>query len=126
MIILNFSHPLTTEQISQIGELTGQEVERVVDVNSQIDVQRPLAEQVQAMVEACGLTSNELQTLPIILNLPALNYSAAVLLAELNGRMGYFPAVIRLRPVAGSTPPRFEVAEILNLAEVRAQARCAR
>jgi len=126
VIILNFSHPLTTEQISQIGELTGQEVERVVDVNSQIDVQRPLAEQVQAMVEACGLTSNELQTLPIILNLPALNYSAAVLLAELNGRMGYFPAVIRLRPVAGSTPPRFEVAEILNLAEVRAQARCAR
>ena len=126
MIILNFSHPLTTEQISQIGELTGQEVERVVDVNSQIDVHRPLAEQVQAMVEACGLTSNELQTLPIILNLPALNYSAAVLLAELNGRMGYFPAVIRLRPVAGSTPPRFEVAEILNLAEVRAQARCAR
>ena len=29
--------------------------------------------------------------------------------------MGYFPAIIRVRPVAGSTPPTYEVAEIINL-----------
>jgi hypothetical protein len=33
--------------------------------------------------------------------------------------MGYWPAVIRLQPLAGSTPPRFEVAEVINLQAVR-------
>jgi hypothetical protein len=37
--------------------------------------------------------------------------------------MGYFPTVIRMRPVAGSTPLRFEVAEIVNLQVVRDAAR---
>jgi hypothetical protein len=48
---------------------------------------------------------------------------AVVLLAELHGRMGYFPACLRLRPVEGSTPPRFEAAEVVNLQEVRNAAR---
>jgi hypothetical protein len=40
--------------------------------------------------------------------------------------MGYFPPVLRLRPVAGSVPPQFEVAEILNLQAVRDRARGSR
>ena len=47
-------------------------------------------------------------------------------LAELHGRMGYFPASGRRRPLAGSLPPRFEVAEIINLQAVRDQARLRR
>ncbi|OQA39911.1 MAG: hypothetical protein BWY52_03004 [Chloroflexi bacterium ADurb.Bin325] len=54
---------------------------------------------------------------------PSLNFIAVALLAELHGRMGYFPTCVRLRPVAGSTPPRFEVAELLPLNEVREAAR---
>jgi hypothetical protein len=46
-----------------------------------------------------------------------------VLLAELHGRCGYFPAAVRLRPVPDSVPPRFEVAEIVNLQAVREKAR---
>jgi hypothetical protein len=37
--------------------------------------------------------------------------------------MGYFPATLRLRPVAETTPPQFEVAEIINLQAVRDRAR---
>ena len=44
-------------------------------------------------------------------------------LAELHGRMGYYPPVVRLRPVPDSLPPRYEVAEILNLQAVRDDAR---
>jgi hypothetical protein len=55
-----------------------------------------------------------------------LNVIAVTLLAELHGRMGYFPAMLRLRPVTGSTPPRFEVAEIINLQTVRDRARSRR
>jgi len=40
--------------------------------------------------------------------------------------MGYFPPVVRLRPVEGSIPRRFEVAEILDLQALREQARTQR
>jgi len=59
-------------------------------------------------------------------NLPSLTPIAGLLLAELHGRAGYFPAVVRLRPASGSTPPQYEVAELLNLQAVRDGARAGR
>jgi hypothetical protein len=44
-------------------------------------------------------------------------------LAELHGRMGYFPPVLRLRPVEQALPPRYELAEVINLQAVRDSAR---
>ena len=112
MLLLNFSHPITSEQQQVIGRITKQDV-TIIDIPSQVDVQHPLAPQVAAMVDAADLTPTQWQTEPILINLPALNFSAAVLLAQLHGRMGYFPPILRLRPVADSLPPRFEVAEII-------------
>jgi hypothetical protein len=63
------------------------------------------------------------QNAPILVNPPALNFITALLLAELHGRMGYFPPIIRLRPIANSLPPQYEVAEILNLQALRDQGR---
>ncbi|MBN2007618.1 MAG: hypothetical protein JXA21_30015 [Anaerolineae bacterium] len=123
MIILNFSHPLTPTHLAQVEGLTGQSVERVIEVNSQVDVQQPLAPQVAAMANAAGLSSTEWQTAPLLVNLPALNFSAAVLLAELHGRCGYFPPCVRLRPIAGQVPPQYELAEVLDLQAVREAAR---
>lgn len=123
MIVLNFAHPITEEQRAQIEALTGQSIEQVVDIPSQIDVQKPIAPQVTAMADAAGLSPREWQTRPILINPPSLNFSAVALLAELHGRMGYFPPVVRLRPVQGSVPPRFEVAEIVDLQGIRARAR---
>jgi hypothetical protein len=54
----------------------------------------------------------------MLANPPSLNVIAVTLLAELHGRMGYFPPVVRLLPVAGSVPPRFEVAEMISLQAV--------
>jgi len=123
MILLNFSHPLTAEQQAQIEALTGQKVEKLVAVPVQFDNEKPFEAQLQELMAKLPLTSGELQTRPILVNLPSLNTIAALLLAELHGRMGYFPPVLRLRPVSGVTPPRFEVAEILNLQNVREAAR---
>ena len=69
------------------------------------------------------LYSQQWQTEPFIVHLPALNYSAAAVLAQVHGRAGYFPPILRLRPVTGEIPPRFEVAEILNLQAMRERAR---
>lgn len=123
MILLNFSHPLTPEHLAQVETLAGQKVERVIKVHSQIDAGLPLGPQITAMADRAGLKPEEWQSATLLINPPSLNYSAALLLAELHGRMGYFPTCLRLRPVPDSTPPRFEVAEIMNLQAVRDAAR---
>jgi hypothetical protein len=79
--------------------------------------------QVVVMADQCGLSPAEWQTLPLLVNPPSLNFIAVALLAELHGRCGYFPAHLRLRPVPGSVPPRYEVAEVMDLQAVRDGAR---
>jgi len=123
MILLNFSHPLTPDHLAQIETLGGGKVERVVEMPAQFDNGQGFAEQVGVLVDSVGLTVREWQTLPLLVNPPALNLIAVTLLAELHGRMGYFPTVLRLRPVSNTTPPRFEVAELVNLQAVRDAAR---
>ena len=126
MILLNFSHPLTPEHLARIEALTGEKVEEVRTIAAQLDVSRPFAGQVKALVEAAKLSPVEWQTRALVIVPPSLNYAAVAMLADLHGRMGYFPTVLRLRPVAGATPPRFEVAELLNLQVIRDAARIAR
>lgn len=126
MTLLNFSHPLTSPQCTAIEQFVGVPLERVLEVITQFDSVRSFAEQTQALTASIGLSATELQTLPLLVNLPSHNIIAALVLAELHGRMGYFPAVLRLRPVPQTTPPQFEVAEIINLQAVRERARQSR
>jgi hypothetical protein len=126
MILLNFSHPLSGGQVERLEALAGQRVERLIAVPVQFDNAQPYLPQLQALLSGVPLTPIEWQTLPLLIVLPALNFITALLLAELHGRMGYFPAVVRLRPIPNSTPPVFEVAEILNLQAVRESARSTR
>jgi hypothetical protein len=123
MLILNFTHPLRPEQVADIEKLTGQPVARVIEVPAQFDQACDFVPQVTALADACGLTPAEWQTSPLLIVPPALNFIAVTLLAELHGRMGYFPSCVRLRPVPGAIPPRYEVAEVLGLQEVREGAR---
>lgn len=128
MLLINYAHPLTESQRAQVVELLdGAALDRVVEVPTQLDVEQPFWPQIAALVaeteRLTGLDTRGWQTQPLLINLPALNYAAAVLLAHLHGLMGYWPTVLRVRPVAGSTPRRFEVAELLDLDALRAQAR---
>lgn len=123
MLLINFAHPMTNEQRAQVEYLTGQVVNDVRGQMPQFDPDRPLAEQVPALVDAVGLSPNAWQTTPLIVNPPGLAPAAAVVLAELHGRMGYFPSILRLRAVPNTTPTRYEVAEIINLQALRDAAR---
>ena len=123
MILLNFAHPLTPDHLQQVESLTGQEVEQVIEIDSHIDPQGDLLPQVVAMADEAGLSRSEWQTLPLLVNPPSLNFVAVALLAELHGRCGHFPAHIRLKPVAGAIPPRYEVAEVVDLQALREAAR---
>lgn len=123
MFLLNFSHPLTPEQITQVEALTQQPIEKVFPLPVQFDNAQPFLPQLHELVQRIPLDAAALQSAPILVNPPSLNFITALLLAELHGRMGYFPPILRLRPVEHSLPPRYEVAEVLNLQGVRDAAR---
>ncbi len=120
--ILNFSHALTGGQVSRLETMLGEPL-REVRVPLQLDQEAPFAPQVEALVGAVSLSAAEWQTLPLLVAPPALNVIAVTVLAYLHGLMGHFPAVLRLREVADETPTRYEVAELLNLQQLRSQAR---
>jgi hypothetical protein len=126
MILLNFSHPLTDPQRSQIEALTRTTITREIAAMPQFDEQQPFAPQVEALLAEIDLTPAQWQGEPILVVLPSLNFIAALLLAELHGRMGYFPPAVRTKPVAGVVPRQFEVAEILDLQAIREAARTRR
>ena len=122
MLILNFTHLLTPEQRAQIEALAYTTVEEVRTIPVQIDQAEPLETQIIAIVDAAGLSSEEWQTRQLLINPPGYAPAAFVLLAELHGRIGHVPSLIRLRPKPGPVTS-YEVAEILNLQTIRETAR---
>ncbi|MFV9506740.1 MAG: CRISPR-associated protein Csx15 [Oscillochloridaceae bacterium umkhey_bin13] len=123
MLLLNYAHPLTADQLDQIAALAGAPPSAVVAIAVQIDRAAPLDMVACQLADAAGLDGSAWQTTPLLINPPGLAPVALALLAELHGRCGYFPPILNLRPVAGSLPPRFEVAAIVNLQQLRDQAR---
>ena len=81
MLVVNFAHPLTPEHLAAVERLTGQAVERVVEVRTAFDAERPFAEQARVLLKEAGLTTEEWQSLPLLVNLPAFSGIAALVLA---------------------------------------------
>jgi hypothetical protein len=104
MLLLNYAHPLTTAQRAQLAALVGAEPE-ARDIAAHVDRGLPLASVAAALADAAGLTAEQWQTLPLLLNPPALAPVALALLAELHGRCGYFVPILNIRPLAGALPP---------------------
>ncbi len=125
MILFNFAHPLTSDHLAAVAALTGAGDITVRDIAVQFNLQEPFVPQVEALVDACGLSAAEWQTSTLLINLPSLNTVVAALLAELHGRTGYFPAVLQMRPVEGPVR-RYEVGEVLDLQGLREHARAQR
>jgi hypothetical protein len=126
MLLLNFSHPLTDAHLARVRELAGRDIDRVIAVPTHFDHARSFDEQVRELLASVPLTAEQWQITPLIVNPPSLAPITAVLLAEVHGRTGFFPTVLRLRPISGTLPPQFEVAELLNLQMIRDAARAQR
>ena len=126
MLLINFSHEITPQQQEQIERMAGAPVARSISVPAQFAEQDGFVEQARRLLTDPLLAGVKWDSEPLLVVLPSLNFIAAVLLAELHGRMGYFPTIVRLRPVAGATPRRFEVAELIDLQAVRDAARVLR
>lgn len=123
MILLNFAHPTTEEQRTQIEALAGQPIDRLIEIQPHFDAAQPLAVQAAELVTGVGLTPTEWQTEPLVLIPPGLSPAAACVLAHIHGRTGYFPPVVYIRKQPDALLPVFEAAEVINLQALRDGAR---
>lgn len=126
MIVVNFAHLLTGDQREALERMSGQVIDRVIDVSSHFDPEVSFVEQARRLVDTVGFSAEEWQTVPMVVNLPTLHVIAALVLAEIHGRSGHFPSVVRMRLAEGAVPACYKVAELMNLQAVRDQARSRR
>jgi hypothetical protein len=121
-VLLNFAHPTTGEQLDGLRAETGIWILEVIKIDVHFDDDRGYTEQISEIVDAAGLTEDDWQTLPLIVNVPAFAYIAAGVIAEIHGRAGYFPTILRLRR-APDDNTRFLFAEPIKLQDIRNTAR---
>jgi hypothetical protein len=123
--VLNFSgHPVLPGQQEAIRQRMHWLSVDVIDVPfGNVPEDENFVPSIANALENVELSAEEWQTTPLVV-IPA-GYAAAwsVVLAELHGRLGYFPDVVRLRPARTVSNEKFEVAEIMNLREVRHNSR---
>ena len=117
--IVNFTHPLTPIIIKQIEQVLEQQIEDVKNIKTQLNEDKSFDEQIQQLVDEVGFSSDEWQTGKFLVHVPGFAPAASALLAELHGRMGHFPTILRLRAIENTTPRQFELAEIINLQSMR-------
>jgi hypothetical protein len=121
VVVLNFGHPLTTENLAQIEQLLSAPVAQVIARPAQFDWDQPFADQARDLVAGIAISGPDWQRLPIVVNLPGLSPGAAAVLADLHGRTGSFPPVLVLRRLTAVNV--FGVAAVVDLNGVRDAAR---
>lgn len=120
--LMNFGHPLTAEQIQTTEEIIGQKIARIFELHVQLDPEQSVQPQIEKLIDSISDKLN-FQIEPYLVNLPTFAIAAATVLAILHGRSGHFPSVLRIKPLKNVHPPKFVVAEIINLQAIREKAR---
>jgi len=123
MIVVNFSHPLSDNQLNVIAHLCNCQVAQVVRVLTHFEHSIEYAEQAARLVDGAGLAADTWQTERLVIVPPSLAAIACLLVAEVHGRAGYFVPIVRLSPRPNTVPPVFDVVEVLDLAAQREAAR---
>jgi len=121
VILVNFGHPLSADAVAAVADLVGEPVEELRQRPLHMEAAVPFAEQVRTAVDDVQLDATSWQLGRIVVNLPGLAPAAALVLAELHGRIGGFPPVLRMR--RDEPYSRYVVAELLDLQAARERSR---
>ena len=124
-LVLNFSgHPILPGQQKKIRNLMGWPALDVIDVPmGTVKEDENFLKTAIRKVDDIDLLPNEWQTFSLVAVPSGYSPLWSTLLAEIHGRLGHFPDVVRLRPAPQGEKEKFEVAEILDLRDIRHQAR---
>ncbi|MBE7557392.1 MAG: hypothetical protein HS126_40660 [Anaerolineales bacterium] len=127
-LVLNFSaHPLLPQQRQAIqARLCWPKLEIIDTGLGNVNEGNDFVTQVLGYIDKINLTPEQWQTACLAVVAAGYAPAWAVLLAELHGRLGYFPDMVRLRPAGTNAEEKFEVAEIVSLREIRNRARAKR
>jgi hypothetical protein len=118
MLILNFAHPFTEQQHTRIEELAGTSIKNIITIPMLINEKEPLRPQITSIIDALDHYLDAWPKQHILVNPPGYAPAAFLLLAELHGRIGHFPTLIRMRPNHGPVTS-YEVIELINLQTIR-------
>lgn len=121
-LVLVLGHPLAPSAKDDLGEMLGGVEFDVIDLPSSYDLDQPLAPQVRKQFESETLTSDEWQARPLFLVPPSLAVACPVVLAEIHGLRGDFPALVRQVRDPGVLGT-WRVAEIIDLSAIRQESR---
>lgn len=121
MTILNLASQLSSDDVSAVAALSGRKPRRVVNVVPNFVESEPLGPQVRELLDGLGFSSADWEKQSIILNLPPDPAASALIVAEIAGRRGRTPSVIRWRTAPGGQGR--EPAEVISLHEIRKEAR---
>jgi hypothetical protein len=123
--VLNFTHTFKDFQREQLETMLDCFVEHIwPDSKIDVDTHSPLGPQVKKLVDDLGYTPEEWQDVGrFVVSLPGLSDVGAVLLAELHGRMGQFPVIVRREKPEGKQLAEYEVEEVIDLSKIRDEAR---
>ena len=122
IIVLNFAQSLTMQQQTQIEELSNTTIENIITISTLINEEEPLEPQIASLIEAVDQSTHDWHKRDILINPPGYAPAAILLLAEIHGRIGHFPTLIRMRPKYASVTT-YEVIQLLNLQTIRDAAR---
>ena len=123
IVVINFSgHPLTPDQKRQIEERENRFIGEVIEVPLHFDPSRAMKPQIERSIEVTGLAIDEWSSQNLYLILPGLAPAASAVLAYVHGLRGSFPKVIWIYQNPEDRT-RFDVAQILNLQDLRDTAR---
>lgn len=127
-LLLNFSsHPIKPGQEQALLAKTGWPSLEVVNIwLGNVPEDKDFVPTVLSYVDSIDLLPREWQAFPIAVVAAGYAPAWSVLLAELHGRLGYFPDLVRLRPAPAGVEEKFEVVEIVSLRHIRNQARAKR
>lgn len=123
--LLNFTRTFQDQQIKQLEDELDCFIEHVwPNTKANFDLNTPLEPQIKNMVDGLGFTPEEWEEAGhFVVSLPGLPEPAAVLIAELHGRMGYFPTIVRRHKDDRDDSGVYVLAEIINLSNIRDKAR---
>ncbi len=125
--ILNMTHPLTRENLSQIATLLNKNEDQlsVLHRSSHFNYGDPFPPQAFNLVDSFGLTTEQWQKDQIVLIPPSFSPIVALVISILHGKMGHFPTILYAVPIGGVTTS-YHYVGLINLQDVRNKARVIR
>ncbi|GIU69839.1 MAG: hypothetical protein KatS3mg002_1075 [Candidatus Woesearchaeota archaeon] len=111
--IVNFSHPLTSEQIKEVEEKESIKIEEVINIPVQFDIESDFLPQFEKMIKNVENLESEFFKV-VYVNPPSLGTISFMLGVEIK-KYFYNPKILRWKQDRGGIFPVWKLAEVIEI-----------